>query len=159
MSYGVETFSNMTSIDVLDAGLDRTTIQIGHIIRLIGTKRLYAVLFPWPEGLPTYEYAKPEHNFVQTTGTQDGLTVEWKLDGRLVALGHPTGSTELIDLAQKDDSTIAVHRNEVFSPDEAIALFTEYLTTDTIDTTHFSVREIAYGDDADDAAPETARGK
>ncbi|MGC5248135.1 hypothetical protein ACPXB3_14570 [Gordonia sp. DT219] len=89
---------------------------------------------------------------MQTTGTQDGLTFEWSRDGHLVALGHPTGSTEPIDLAQKDNSFIAVRRNEVFSPDEVIALFTEYLTTDTIDTTHFSVREIAYGEDADENA-------
>ncbi|MGC5248139.1 hypothetical protein ACPXB3_14590 [Gordonia sp. DT219] len=147
----MEMFSDITSRTVLSEDPEEAEEEVVNILRIVGDYFLYAIFYPWPDGVSVYDDVKATHEYMQTTGTQDGLTVEWKRDGHLVALGHPTGSTEHIDLAQKDDSTIAVHRNEVFSPDEAIALFTEYLTTDTIDTTHLSVREIGYGEDTDEA--------
>jgi hypothetical protein len=117
-------------------------MQISHLIRGVGDDSLFIILFKWPDGLSTSEYAEPDQNFLQTTGTQDGLTVELMQDGKLAVLGHPNGSNIETDLTRQDGSTITVTQGEVLSPDEAVSLFAEYLETATIDTSRWALRVI-----------------
>lgn len=117
-------------------------MQISHLIRGVGDDSLFIILFKWPDGLSTSEYAEPDQNFLQTTGTQDGLTVELMRDGKLAVLGHPNGSDIETNLNRQDGSTITVTQGEVLSPDEAVSLFAEYLETATIDTSQWALRVI-----------------
>ncbi|QCH22626.1 hypothetical protein [Mycobacteroides salmoniphilum] len=129
----------------------RAPMQLGHLIRGIGDDSLFIILFKWPDNVSKFEYAEPEDNFLQSTGTADGLTVEWMKDGRLFTLGHPSGGTEPLQLARQDGTTVEVNKNEVLSPDAVADLFIEYHNTQSIDTSGWALREIPL---TQDTAPD-----
>ena len=45
-------------LDERDPG--RAEMQINHLVGLIGERKLFLILFKWPQGLSTSEYAEPE---------------------------------------------------------------------------------------------------
>jgi hypothetical protein len=137
MTYAVQESATV----FLEEDLDEALIQISHLIRLIGERKTYLILYKWPDGQPTSEYVEPD-DFLQVTGTQQGLTVELRHAGRLSTLGHKSGDTRPVQIARKDGGTIEVNENEVLSPDEAVALFTEYRVTDAIDVSKWNLRQI-----------------
>ncbi|AYM43535.1 hypothetical protein [Mycobacteroides chelonae] len=136
----------------------RAPMQLGHLIRGIGDDSLFIILFKWPDNVSKFEYAEPEDNFLQSTGTADGLTVEWMKDGRLFTLGRPNGGTQPLQLARQDGTTVEVNQNEVLSPDTAADLFIEYHNTLSIDTAGWALREIPLAPDtASEGQPTSAR--
>lgn len=130
----------------------RAEMQINHLVGLIGERKLFLILFKWPEGLSTSEYAEPEDDFIQTTGTQQGLTVELMRNGKLFTVGHLNGDSEPVELARKDGQSITVNQNEVLSPQEASSLLTEYFQTEAINPAGWSLREIPLESDAPDSS-------
>lgn len=120
----------------------RAAFQITHLIGGIGEKALFIILFKWPENVSKFEYAEPDQNFLQVTGTQNGLTVELMQDGRLFTVGHPGGETQPAELERRDGPAMEVNQNEILTTDEAIGLFTGYLETESLDTSAWSLREI-----------------
>ncbi|MEU9806598.1 hypothetical protein [Mycobacterium sp. NPDC050853] len=135
----------------------RAQMQLGHLVRTIGDDSLFIILFKWPDNVSKFEYAEPEDNFLQSTGTQSGLTVEFMRDGRLFTLGHKGGDTQPLQLLRQDGTAVEVNANEVLSPDEAVALFTEYSSTNALDTALWSLREITLdSEDADETSQASA---
>lgn len=127
----------------------RALMQLRHLVGLIGDRKVFLILFKWPDGLSTSEFAEPEDDFIQTTGTQQGLTVELMRAGELYVVGHRSGDTATIALARQDGSTLDVKQNEVLAPDEVRGLFTQYVEGG-LDTTTWALRKIAVGEGADD---------
>lgn len=141
-------------LDDKDPG--RAEMQLNHLVGLIGERKLFLILFKWPDGLSTSEFAEPEDNFIQTTGTQQGLTVELMRDGKLSVIGHPNGERGMVHLARQDGTGLEVEKNEVLSPQEVSNLLTEYFKTEAIDTTTWSLREIPL--ESDDGPDISASG-
>lgn len=133
-----------------DKDPSRAEMQLNHLVGLIGERKLFLILFKWPEGVSTSEFAEPEDNFIQTTGTQQGLTVELMRDGKLTVIGHPNGERGAVHLARQDGTGFEVEKNEVLSPQEVAGLLTEYFKTEAIDTSNWNLREISLDTDAPD---------
>jgi len=121
-------------------------MQLNHLISLIGERKLFMLVFELPENYATSDYIEPADNFVQTTGTQAGLTVELMENGTLFTLGHPGDKGPLVSLARKDGVAVEVNQNEVLMPDEVEQLLVEYIRTGSIDTSGWALREISLAD-------------
>ena len=125
----------------------RAEMQLNHLVSLIGERKLFMIVFELPENYETYDYVEPADNFVQTTGTHAGLTVELMRNGKLFTLGHPGDTGPLVPLARKDGTSVEVNQNEVLMPDEVGHLLVEYVRTSLIDTSGWALREISLADD------------
>jgi hypothetical protein len=140
-TYAVKEFATI----FLSENADRAAMQLNHMVRLIGENKLFMILFRWPDNVSTDEFAEPEDEFLQTTGSQSGLTVELMRGGKLYTLGRPGGDADPVSLIRKDGTSVEFKASEVLSPDEAVELFKEYRATDSIDTSSWSLREIPFG--------------
>lgn len=125
----------------------RAEIQLNHLVNLIGDRKLFMIVFELPEDYETLGSVEPADNFVQTTGTQAGLTVELMKNGKLFALGQPGDTGPLVSLARKDGTAVEVSQNEVLMPNEVGQLLVEYVRTGSIDTPGWALREIPLADD------------
>jgi hypothetical protein len=122
-------------------------MQLSHLVSLIGERKLFMLVFGLPENYETSDYVEPADNFVQTTGTQAGLTVELMKNGKLFTLGHRGDPGPLVSLARKDGTAVEVSQNEVLMPNEVGQLLVEYVRTSSIDTSGWALREIPLADD------------
>jgi hypothetical protein len=134
----------------------RAALQITHLVKGIGDDSLFVILFKWPENVSKFEYAEPDQNFLQVTGTQDGLTVELMRNGRLFTVGHTGGEPQPTSLRRQDGTAIEVNQNEKLSTDEAVDLFTGYLETESLDETAWVLREIPLGAESEVADSGTS---
>lgn len=137
MKYAVREFATVALSDEPA----RAEMQLNHLVSLIGERKLFMHVFELPENYETSDYVEPADNFVQTTGTQAGLTVELMENGTLFALGHLGGKGPLVSLARKDGTAVEVNQNEVLMPDEVGQLLVEYVRTSSIDTSGWALRE------------------
>jgi len=124
-------------------------MQLNHLVSLIGVRKLFMLVFELPEDYETSDSVEPKltDNFVQTTGTQAGLTVELMKNGKLFTLGHRGDPGPLVSLARKDGTAVEVSQNEVLMPNEVGRLLVEYIRTGSIDTSGWALREISLADD------------
>ena len=130
----------------------RAVFQISHLLGLVGEKSLFIILFKWPENVSKFEYAEPDQDFLQVTGTQKGLTVELMRDGHLFTVGHPQGNSQPVALQRRDGTAVEVNQNEILSTDEAVGLFTGYVDTESLDTSAWTLREIPLGSEEEVSA-------
>lgn len=137
----------------------RAAFQTSHLIGSVGDKSLFVILFKWPENVSKFEYAEPDRDFLQVTGTQNGLTVELMQAGRLFTIGHQGGGTQRVELARRDGTVIEVNQNEILTTDEAVSLFTGYLETESLNSSTWTLREIPFGSEGEvpDARSPSAR--
>jgi len=150
MTYAVKEFATVPLSD----DPSRASMQLKHLVSLIGEEKVFMIVFKLPELDKTSAYVEPDDNFVQTTGTQAGLTVELMKNGKLFTLGHQGETGQQVMLPRKDGTSVEVSHNEVLSPDEVGQLLVEYVETNAIDTSRWSLREIALADDAAAAADQ-----
>lgn len=143
MTYAVSEFATV----VLSDQPARAEMQLNHLVSLIGERKLFMLVFELPGNYQTSDYVEPTDNYVQTTGTQAGLTVEIMKNGKLFTLGHPGGTGPLVSLARKDGTSVEVNQNEVLMPDEVGRLLVEYVQTSSIDTSGWALRDIPLADD------------
>jgi hypothetical protein len=143
MTYAVREFATVALSDEPA----RAEMQLSHLVSLIGERKLFMLVFELPEDGETSDYVEPTDNFVQTTGTQAGLTVELMKNGKLFTLGRPGDTGPLVSLARKDGTAVEVNQNEVLTPDEVVRLLIEYVQTSSIDTSGWVLREIPLADD------------
>jgi len=125
----------------------RAEMQLNHLVSLIGMRKLFMLVFELPEDYETSDSVEPTDNFVQTTGTQAGLTVELMKNGKLFTLGRPGDPGPLVSLSRQDGTAVDVTQNEVLMPDEVGQLLVEYIQTGSIDTSGWTLREIPLADD------------
>lgn len=142
MTYAVREFATVALSDEQA----RAEMQLNHLVSLVGERKLFMLVFELPENYETSDYAEPADNFVQTTGTQAGLTVELMKNGKLFTLGHPGDTGPLVSLTRKDGTSVEVNQNEVLIPDEVGRLLVEYIRTGSIDTSGWALREISLAD-------------
>ena len=138
MTYVVKEFGTVPLSDEPS----RAEMQLNHLVSLIGARKLFMIVFELPEGDETSRYVEPDDNFVQTTGSQAGLTVELMRNGKLFVLGHPGDKGLQVALARKDGTSVEVNQNEVLTPNEVGSLLVEYVRTNSIDTSGWALREI-----------------
>ncbi|GCB01053.1 hypothetical protein NCCNTM_46870 [Mycolicibacterium sp. NCC-Tsukiji] len=69
MTYAVREFATVALSDEPA----RAEMQLNHLVRLIGERKLFMLVFELPENYETSDYVEPADNFVQTTGTRAGL--------------------------------------------------------------------------------------
>ena len=143
MTYAVKEFATVPLSDEPA----RAEMQLNHLVSLIGERKLFMLVFELPKNYDTSDYVEPADNFVQTTATQAGLTVELMKNGKLFTLGHPGAQGPLVSLARKDGTTVEVNQNEVLMPDEVGQLLVEYVQTNSINTSGWALREIPLADD------------
>jgi len=122
-------------------------MQLNHLVSLIGERKLFMLVFELPEDYETSDSVEPTDNFVQTTGTQAGLTVELMKNGKLFTLGRPGDPGPLVSLSRQDGTAVDVTQNEVLMPDEVGQLLIEYVQTSSIDTSGWTLREVPLADD------------
>ncbi|WP_406775992.1 hypothetical protein [Mycobacterium sp. SMC-21] len=137
MTYAVREFATV----MLSDEPARAEMQLKHLVSLIGERKLFMLVFELPENYETSDYVEPADNFVQTTGTQAGLTVELMENGTLFTLGHLGDKGPLVSLARKDGTAVEVNQNEVLMPDEVGQLLVEYVRTSSIDASGWALRE------------------
>lgn len=137
MTYAVREFATVALSDEPA----RAEMQLNHLVRLIGERKLFMLVFELPENYETSDYVEPADNFVQTTGTQAGLTVELMENGTLFTLGHLGGKGPMVSLARKGGTAVEVNQNEVLMPDEVGQLLVEYVRTSSIDISGWALRE------------------
>lgn len=137
MTYAVREFATVTLSDEPA----RAEMQLNHLVRLIGERKLFMLVFELPENYETSDYVEPADNFVQTTGTRAGLTVELMENGSLFTLGHLGAKGPLVSLVRKDGTAVEVNQNDVLMPDEVGQLLVEYVRTSSIDTSGWALRE------------------
>ncbi|MFL0243132.1 hypothetical protein [Mycobacterium sp. SMC-17] len=142
MRYAVREFATVALSDEPA----RAEMQLNHLVSLIGERKLFMIVFELPENYETSDHVEPAENFVQTTGTQAGLTVELMRNGTLFTLGHPGDKGLLVPLARKDGTSVEVNQNEVLMPDEVGQLLVEYVRTSSIDTSGWALRETSLAD-------------
>ena len=152
MTYAVKEFATVP----LSEDPSRAARQLTHLVGLIGDEKVFMIVFKLPERDQTSAYVEPDDNFVQTTGTQAGLTVELMKSGVLFTLGHQGEAGQHVTLPRKDGTSVEVSQNEVLSADEVGQLLVEYVETNSIDTSGWSLREIPLADNAVD--PERDHG-
>lgn len=143
MTYAVREFATVALSDEPA----RAAMQLNHLVSLIGNRKLFMIVFELTEDDETSGYVEPDDNFVQTTGTQAGLTVELMRNGKLFTLGHPGDKGPLVSLARQDGTAVEVHQNEVLMPDEVGPLLVEYVRTNSIDTSGWALRENTTADE------------
>jgi hypothetical protein len=152
MTYAVKEFATVALSDEPA----RAEMQLNHLVSLIGDRKLFMIVFELPEEDETSGYVEPDDNFVQTTGSQAGLTVELMRNGKLFTLGHPGDKGPQVSLARKDGTSVEVNQNEVLMPNEVGQLLVEYVQTSSIDTSGWALREIPLGDAAPDSQAQQA---
>jgi len=143
MRYAVREFATVALSDEPA----RAEMQLNHLVSLIGERKLFMLVFELPEDDETSYSFEPADNFVQTTGTQAGLTVELMKNRKLFTLGHRGDPGLRVSLARKDGTAVEVNQNEVLMPDEVGHLLVEYVRTSSIDTSGWTLREIPLADD------------
>jgi hypothetical protein len=109
-----------------------------------GVKRFSLTLWALPSGLDYGQAVKAGVDaleFIQAGGSADALTVDvrkaggsqWGMDWVRYVVGHPRTEPEPLDVAiALPRATEMVSRSEVFTPDEAGALFFSYYKTGEI---------------------------
>jgi hypothetical protein len=122
------------------------------LVGLVGEKSRFIILFKWPENVSQFEYAEPDQNFLQVTGTQKGLTVELMRDGHLFTVGHPQDDAQPVALQRKDGTAVEVNQNEILSTEEAVGLFSGYVETESLDASAWTLREIPLGSEEEASA-------
>ncbi len=142
MTYAVREFATVALSDEPA----RAEMQLNHLVSLIGERKLFMLVFELPDDYETSDSVEPADNFVQTTGTQAGLTVELMKNGKLFTLGRPGGTGPPKSLARKDGTAVEVNQNEVLMPDEVRQLLVEYVQTSSIDTSGWVLRQIPLAD-------------
>lgn len=152
MTYAVKEFATVALSDEPA----RAEMQLNHLVSLLGERKLFMIVFELPQNYETSDYIEPADNFVQTTGTQAGLTVELMKNGKLFTLGHPGAPGPLVSLARKDGTAVEVNQNEVLMPDEVGQLLIEYVQTNSINTSVWALREIPLAADNAEAQANQA---
>lgn len=152
MTYAVKEFATVALSDEPA----RAEMQLNHLVSLIGERKLFMLVFELPEDYETSAHVEPADNFVQTTGTQAGLTVELMKNGKLFTLGHPGDAGPLVSLARKDGTSVEVNQSEVLMPNEVGQLLVEYVRTSSVDTSGWALREIPLGGNVSESQAEPA---